>query len=257
MKMKRRVILRAGIAAVTVGLPGWTIAAPSRSVRVLCWSEGTAPTSVYPHDISGAVADALKAVDGFTVRTAALADADQGVSNSALGETDVLFWWGHQKHDQVRDDRVDAIVKRVRDGGMGFVALHSSHHSKPFTRLVEASGDIHDVGIPDAPEQVVVRAPSHPIVHSVRDFQIPHEEFYNEPFSIPTPDVLLLESTWRTGQRFRSGCLWQRGKGQVFYFRPGHETFPTYFQPEVKTILVNAARWLEEPQVRIETVEPD
>jgi trehalose utilization protein len=255
--MKRRAILQAGLAAAAAGLPRWAAAAPRPSVRVLGWSEGTAPASVYPHDIAGAVADALRAAGGFTVHTATLADADQGLSDAALGDTDVLFWWGHQRHDQVRDDRVATILKRVRGGGMGFVALHSSHYSKPFKRLLDAPGDLGGVGIPDAPEQIAVKAPAHPIAHGIHDFEIPREEFYNEPFRVPAPDVVVFESTWRTGQRFRSGCLWRRGQGQVFYFRPGHETFPTYFQPEVKAILVNAARWLGQPAVSIQIVEPD
>jgi trehalose utilization protein len=81
----------------------------------------------------------------------------------------------------------------------------------------------------------------------VSDFQIPREEFYDEPFHVPPPDLVIFESSWKTGHRFRSGCAWNRGTGRVFYFRPGHETFPTYFQPEVKTILANAAAWVGRP----------
>jgi trehalose utilization protein len=255
--MKRRFLLKAGMGALAAGLPraGW--GAAHRPIRVLCWSEGTAPTSVYPTDIAGAVADALRPGAQFQVRTASLTQADQGLSDAALVATDVLFWWGHQRHGQVRDERVDAIVKRVRDGGMGLVALHSSHYSKPFKRLMETACDLGGVGINDAPEQITVKAPGHPLARGIRDFQIPREEFYNEPFGVPPPDLVVFESTWRTGQRFRSGCVWKRGSGRVFYFRPGHETFPTYFQPEVKTILVNAARWIGPPGVSIEIVNPD
>jgi trehalose utilization protein len=255
--MKRRVLLKAGVGALAAGLPAVGWAEVSRPVRVLCWSEGTAPKSVYPNDIAGAVAGALRAGGSFEVRTASLGDADQGLSDAALEATDVLFWWGHQRHGQVRDDRVDAAVKRVREGGMGLVALHSSHYSKPFKRLMEDSCDLGGVGINDAPEQITVKTPAHPIARGVRDFQIPREEFYEEPFHVPPPDTVVFESTWRTGQRFRSGCVWKRGNGRVFYFRPGHETFPTYFQPEVKAILVNAARWIGPRVVSIEIVPPD
>lgn len=255
--MKRRQVLKVGVTAVGIGLVPGLLAAAERPIRVLCWAEGTAPRSVYPHDISGAVAEALHAASGFEIRTAALGDPDQGLSDTALAGTDVLFWWGHQRHEQVRGDRVDAVVKRVRESGMGFVALHSSHHARPFTRLIEASGDIGGVGILDAPEQIAVKAPAHPIAHGIRDFEIRHEEYYNEPFQVPPPDVLVFESSWRTGQRFRSGCVWKRGKGRVFYFRPGHETFPTYGQPEIRAIVVNAARWLGQPEVSLQIVKPD
>jgi trehalose utilization protein len=246
--MKRRAFLQGSVAAVAAGVPGTTLGAPRQPIRALCWAEGTAPTSVYPRDISGAVADALRALSGCDIHVTSLSDPGQGVGDAMLAATDVLFWWGHQRHDAVRDDRVEAIRKRVVEGGMSFVALHSSHHSKPFRRLLEASGDIGGVGIPDVPEQVSVKAPHHPLAEGMRDFSIPREEFYNEPFQVPTPDVLVFESTWRTGERFRSGCLWNRGKGRVFYFRPGHESFPTYFQPEVKQVMVNAARWLGQPE---------
>jgi len=245
--MKRRTVLSAGLGALAAGLPeiGWARA--EAPIRVVCWSEGTAPASVYPKDISGAVAEALQGASQFNVRTASLSDPDQGLSDALLGATDVLFWWGHQRHGQVRDDRVDAIVKRVREEGMGFVALHSSHYSKPFKRLMEDSCDLGGVGIDDEPEMVAVKAPSHPIAQGVSDFRIPREEFYDEPFHVPPPDLVVFESTWKSGHHFRSGCVWNRGKGRVFYFRPGHETFPTYFQAEVKTVLVNAADWLGKP----------
>jgi trehalose utilization protein len=255
--MKRRTVLQAGVGALAAGIPavGWAAARPS--IRVLCWSEGTAPASVYPKDISGAVADALRAAGGFELRAAGLADPAQGLSDAALAATDVLFWWGHQRHGQVQDDRVAAIIKRVREGGMGFVALHSSHYSKPFKGLMQDACDLGGVGINDAPEQITVKAPTHPIARGVSGFQIPREEFYNKPFKVPPPDLVVFESTWRTGQRFRSGCVWNRDKGRVFYFRPGHETFPTYFQQEVKAILVNAAGWIAPRRVSIEIIQPD
>src|SRR5437870_2218825 len=137
--MKRRAVLKAGLGALAAGLPATGWARPAQPIRVLCWSEGTAPASVYPKEIAGAVAAALRAAAQFEVRTAALADADQGISDAALAATDVLFWWGHQRHGQVPNDRVDAILKRVREGGMGFVGLHSSHYSKPFKRLMDDS----------------------------------------------------------------------------------------------------------------------
>jgi len=34
------------------------------------------------------------------------------------------------------------------------------------------------------------------------------------------------------------------GRGRVFYFRAGHETFPVFQQAEPLRVLENAARWL-------------
>jgi len=37
--------------------------------------------------------------------------------------------------------------------------------------------------------------------------------------------------------------LWRRGHGTVFYFQPGHETFPIYYEPAVQTVIKNAVRY--------------
>ncbi|MEZ4677436.1 MAG: hypothetical protein R2932_24780 [Caldilineaceae bacterium] len=62
---------------------------------------------------------------------------------------------------------------------------------------------------------------------------IPAEEMYGEHFDIPTPDTLVFVSWFKGGEVFRSGCCYHRGRGKIFYFRPGHETYPTYYQEEV------------------------
>ena len=38
--------------------------------------------------------------------------------------------------------------------------------------------------------------------------------------------------------------IWKIGKGKVFYFRPGHETYPVFKQDEVVRVLKNACLWL-------------
>ena len=77
-----------------------------------------------------------------------------------------------------------------------------------------------------------------------RNFTIPESEMYDEPYGVPTPDLLLLDETWKDGSYFRSGCLWYLGKGQVFYFRPGHETYNVYKQEVCLKIILNAIRHL-------------
>lgn len=95
------------------------------------------------------------------------------------------------------------------------------------------------------PSYVRVLKPDHPIVEGVPEtFEIPHEEMYDEPFHVPEPDEVILEERWATGEWFRSGALWKLGKGRVFYFRPGHETYPTYKQEHPLKIVTNAVRWL-------------
>lgn len=101
---------------------------------------------------------------------------------------------------------------------------------------------------PDAkPSTVTVKATQHPIAKGLpKTFQVKQTEMYNEPFHVPAPDEVVFEETWELGERFRAGMIWNIGKGKVFYFRPGHETYPVYKQPEMVKVIANACRWLGE-----------
>ena len=212
--------------------------------RVLVWSEGTAPASVYPDDIRGAIAQSLSKLRGYDIQTATLSDPDNGVSEATLAQTDVLVWWGHQKHGDVPDEAVERIVKRIKNGGMGFVALHSSHFAKPLQAVLGMSGAWKEYVNDGKPETLHVTLPQHPIARGVRDFTFPKEERYEEPFVVPAPDAAPFDALYEsTGTRARQGLCWTRGKGRVFYFRPGHEEYPIYFMPEVRRILRNAILW--------------
>jgi trehalose utilization protein len=216
-------------------------------LRVIVWSEGTAPKDVYPDDIRGAIARSLVEGDRaarFDVKTATLADPEQGLSEAALDAADVLVWWGHAKHGEVRDDVALRITTRVRAGKLGFVALHSAHKSKPFMALMGTSGDIASWREDGKPEHVTVAAPSHPVAAGLPpEFTIAHDEMYAEPFQIPEPETVVFRSRFEGGETFPSGCAFRVGAGRVFYFRPGHETFPTYFDPNVERVIANAIAW--------------
>lgn len=96
-----------------------------------------------------------------------------------------------------------------------------------------------------APGTFTTKAPQHPIARGLpATFQIEATEMYSEPFHVPEPDAVILEEHWEQGEWFRSGMVWDVGKGKVFYFRPGHEQYPVFKQPEVIQILANACQWL-------------
>ena len=197
-----------------------------------------------PDDIRGAVAQSLAKLRNYEVTTATLSDPDQGVSEEALAQTDVLIWWGHEKHGDVKDATAERIVKRIKDGGMGFVALHSSHFSKPFKAVLGDTGAWKEYTDDGKPEQFHVVLPNHPIARGVRDFTFPKEERYEEPFVVPIPESAPFDALYEgTNTRARQGLCWTRGMGRVFYFRPGHEAYPIYFMPEVRRILRNAVCW--------------
>lgn len=91
--------------------------------------------------------------------------------------------------------------------------------------------------------------PEHPIARGLpAAFDIPHTEMYDEHFHVPDPDEVVFEERWDAGEHFRSGAVWKLGHGRVFYFRPGHETFDVFKQPEPLLILENASRWLADQQ---------
>ena len=217
-------------------------------IRVLIWNEfqhektDEHVRSVYPKGIHGAIADFL-ADEDVEIRTATLDDENCGITPEILEETDVLIWWGHMAHHLVPDE----VAYMVRDAvlsGMGAIFLHSGHHSKPFRYLMGTSCNLTWRETSDS-EILWVIEPSHPITRGIdRYFTIPHEETYGEPFVIPTPDKLLLIGAYSGGEVFRSGCLYERGNGKIVYFQPGHESFPTYYIPEVQDIIRRAVRFV-------------
>lgn len=216
-------------------------------IKVLVWNEfrhektAGEVRKVYPTGIHNAIADFLRCGD-IEVKTATLDTAECGLTQEVLDNTDVLLWWGHTAHHEVPDE----IAARVRDAvlsGMGAIFLHSAHHSKPFRMLMGTSCNLGWREDGDM-ERAWVCCPSHPIVQGIdRYIQLENEETYAEPFDIPEPDRLILIGTYAGGEVFRSGCCYQRGNGKVFYFQPGHESFPTYHNADVQTVIRNAVRW--------------
>lgn len=218
-------------------------------LRVTVWNEGLHEKTheevrkVYPNGIHAVIAEGLKEFGITTVKTATLDDPEHGLTEQVLAETDVLTWWGHMAHGKVSDEIVERVYKRVVFDGMGLIVLHSGHFSKIFKRLMGTSCDLkwREVG---EKERLWVVSPGHPITAGLEDyFEIPHEEMYGEYFDIPQPDELVFVSWFQGGEVFRSGCCYYRGRGKVFYFRPGHETYPTYYQKEVRQVIANAVKW--------------
>jgi trehalose utilization protein len=246
--ISRRTALGVGAAAAASAmLPLETLAAPAKG-RVVVWSEGTAPKGVYPNDISGAIADGLKkALPEWEVVPAGIDDPNQGVGEEVLKRTDVLMWWGHKRHREVKDEVVAAIFQRVHEDGMGFIALHSSHFAKPYKRLMGTRCSWGEYKADGTSVRITVKEPKHPICQGVKDFALPKIERYGEPFAVPKPDAVPLDGEYTkpdgTKAPGRMGLCWTIGKGRVFYFTPGHETYDDFFRPEVQLIMANAVQW--------------
>ncbi|MCA1056589.1 ThuA domain-containing protein [Rossellomorea aquimaris] len=196
---------------------------------------------VYPKGIHGQIASFLEG-ESFKVRTATLDEEQHGLTDEVLQSTDVLVWWGHIAHEEVSDDVVEKVKQRVLDG-MGLIVLHSGHFSKIFKELMGTSCDLKWREA-DEKERIWIVDPSHPIAAGLGEtIELEKEEMYGEHFDIPAPDQLVMVSWFEGGEVFRSGCTYQRGNGKIFYFRPGHETYPTYYNREVQKVIINAVEW--------------
>lgn len=232
-------------AGALLNLDIMAAAAPKR--RVVVWSERTAPKEVYPNDINGAIADALKDLKGWEVVTASIDDPDQGVSEASLQQTDVLIWWGHKRHGEVKNELVDRIVKRVKEEGMGFLSVHSSHFAKPYKKLMGTACSWGEYKVDGSSAKIIVKDAKHPIAKGVKDFELAKVERYAEPFAVPTPEAVVFEGVIKMPggqeQTARMGMTWTVGQGKVFYFQPGHETYEELMHPEVKKLFCNAVEW--------------
>jgi trehalose utilization protein len=288
------------IVLLLAALVGPTFAA--EPIHVLVWDEQQPQQKEgYGEKFLGeTIAAHLAKLPGLTVKTAKLDEADQGLSDATLDAADVLIFWCHRRVKDQDDARMEAVVKRVMEGKIGFIGLHSTHWGKPFVRLMQerakedalkqvpeaerasakwafvndapyykligrasrltpfvepAEGGVWRLTLPQCvfpayrndgmPSHVTTLLPQHPIAAGLpAQWEIPRTEMYGEPFHVPPPDEVVFEERWDKGEHFRSGCVWKVGKGRVFYFRPGHETYPVFQQTEPLRVIENAARWL-------------
>ena len=221
-------------------------------IRTIVWNEfvhereNPVVREFYPDGIHGAIAAALKGDPEIEAATATLQEPEHGLPQARLDATDVLLWWGHKAHGEVADAVAERVVQRVHEG-MGLIVLHSGHFSKVFKRLMGTPCSLRwrEAG---ERERLWVINRSHPILAGVGDrIELPNEEMYGEPFLVPEPMETVLVSWFEGGEVFRSGMTWQRGAGRIFYFRPGHETYPTYHDPVIHTVLRNAVHWARNP----------
>ena len=300
----RREFLHVSAGLVTSALASPALASDeAKPIEVVVWDERQpAQKEAYGAFLGNAIARHLSDVGGFSVKSVALDDPNQGLGDDVLKPAQVLIWWGHVRQGEVKPETGKAIVERIKSGTLSLIALHSAHWATPFmeamnersrmdikrslgtaktleinevpppqrstvpkfdTRLTpyteikklpygSANGELHlpyccfpSYRNDGKPSYLHVLKPAHPIVEGIPSkFEIAREEMYCEPFHVPEPDEVILEERWTTGEWFRSGMVWNIGKGKVFYFRPGHETFPTYQQVEPLKIVANAARWL-------------
>jgi trehalose utilization protein len=222
------------------------------NIRVTVWNEfrhekkNEKVAKIYPDGMHVTIADALRANPGLEVSTATMDEPENGLPAERVANTDVLVWWGHLAHGLVQDDVVRRVQARVLEG-MGLLVLHSGHFSKIFKALMGTTCDLKWREANER-ERIWVVEPGHPVAEGLPPyFELAEEEMYGERFDIPAPETLVFLSWFQGGEVFRSGCCYSRGKGRIFYFRPGHETHPTYHDANVQRVIYNAVRWCAQP----------
>ncbi len=225
----------------------------TKTIKVTVWNENVYETKseqvvrkIYPRGIHETIAEGLRPY-GFQIRTAVFQQPEQGLSEALLNDTDVLIYWSHLAQEQISDEIVDRLQRRVLEG-MGLIVLHAAHYSKIFRRLMGTSCKQKWRDVPGEKQRLWVVNPAHPIAEGLGSyFELEPEEMYGEFFDIPQPDSLVLISWFKGGEVFRSGCTFYRGLGKIFFFQPGHETFPTYHNPMIIKVIANAVRWAASP----------
>ena len=302
--MVRRFVMTTGCLLFLGALTSAIADENTRPIRVVVWDEQQpAQKQAYENFLGNAISDFLKQRPGLTVKSVRLDDPEQGLSKATLDECDVLIWWGHVRHREVKIEAGQQLVERIKQGKLSMISLHSAHWSIPFieamneraiadalatltpeerkTSKVDAirpekygqpkrdavlTPNVEKITQPDGTILLKVNLPNccfpayrgdgkpshvntlltdHPIAKGIpKQFDIPHTEMYDEPFHVPAPDEVVFEERWDAGERFRSGSIWKIGNGRLFYFRPGHETFDVFKQPETLQIVENAVRWL-------------
>ncbi|AYG67010.1 MULTISPECIES: ThuA domain-containing protein [unclassified Rhizobium] len=222
------------------------------TIRAVVWGENIheqtnkVVAEIYPEGMHNTIAKALNVDAGIEATTATLQEPEHGLSEARLKDTDVLLWWGHKDHGAVKDEVVERVAKRVWEG-MGLIVLHSGHFSKVFKRLMGTPCALkwREAG---ERERLWVINPRHPIAAGLGEhFELENEEMYGEQFSVPEPLETVFISWFQGGEVFRSGMTWRRGAGNIFYFRPGHETYPTYHNGTVQKVLINSVKWAHNP----------
>lgn len=216
-------------------------------IRVTIWNEYKHEQeyegirNVYPDGIHGCLAEFLQKCPEFSVTCKTFYMPEHGLTEEVLNNTDVLIYWSHALQDEFMDEVANRVHRHVLMG-MGLIALHSAHYSKIMKLLLGTGMTLkwrHDCR-----ERLFCIAPSHPIAEGVpMNFEIPKEEMYGEYFDIPKPDDVIFSGWFDTGDVFRSGCTFTRGRGKIFYFQPGHEEYPIYYMPVIQKIITNAIYW--------------
>ncbi len=231
-----------------------------RKIRVTVWNEFEDEIrkpdilELYPGGVHEHIASFLRKEEDMEVRTATFKDEIAfGIPDEVIDRTDVLILYSHMLQDMVSDERVQKVIDRVVNEGMGLIVLHSGLWNKLTQRLIGPGGYNGYREIRER-ERVWVVDQGHPIAKDLPIyFDFAHSEMYGEPATFPAPDELIFLSWYQGGEAARSGMTWRRGAGKIFYFSPGHARYDVMHSEYYQRVVINAVRWVA-PTQKIEQI---
>ncbi|MCB1210576.1 MAG: hypothetical protein KDK97_14695, partial [Verrucomicrobiales bacterium] len=112
----------------------YVLNARAEAIHVLVWDERQPrQAEAYENFLGNEISKQLTAsAKGLELRSAALDDPEQGLTEENLKWANVLVWWGHARHKDVTDESVKRVMDRLLAGDLDLIALHSAHWARPF-----------------------------------------------------------------------------------------------------------------------------
>ncbi|MEM9481395.1 MAG: ThuA domain-containing protein [Verrucomicrobiota bacterium] len=104
-------------------------------VRVLVWDERQdKQAEAYDDYLGNEIANRLGELGGdMEIRSVGLDDPEQGLAAENLDWADVVIWWGHVRQWEISPETAQRkIVKRLKQGTLDLIFLHSAHWATPF-----------------------------------------------------------------------------------------------------------------------------
>ena len=219
------------------------------TVRAVVWGENVheqtseAVRAIYPDGMHATIAAALGEDRDIEATTATLQEPEHGLQRKAAGldRRAVVVGARGTRRGQGRDRRARAEARLGRHGP-DRAAL------RPLLQDFQAPDGHALLAEMARGGRARTRSGSinrgHPIAQGLGEcIEVAETEMYGEPFAVPEPMETVFISWYEGGEVFRSGMTWQRGAGRIFYFSPGHETYPVYHNKGVRQVLRNAVHW--------------
>ena len=109
-------------------------------IQVVVWDEQQEKQKrAYPNYLGNHIASHLQKNESLDVLSVNLNDPGQGLSDEVLENCEVMVWWGHVRHTEISLETSKKLIRRVKEGKLNLIFLHSAHWANPF---IEAMNEV-------------------------------------------------------------------------------------------------------------------